>query len=107
MKAVEPNSGHEPAATDSEPDFDALESASTGLDKEQTKRLHAAVDALTALDFLQLAERMKDTARALPLSGTDTGELRRRLAMLKDEANRVAPPGLEQIRELAGLPYRK
>src|SRR4051794_32235106 len=25
MKAVEPNSGHEPAAMDSEPDFDALE----------------------------------------------------------------------------------
>ncbi len=87
-------------------DIAALESASLNITPTEEERLRAAMCALSSLDFLSLAEKMKTVARSMPFSGRPSSELRKELQEIVTRTRTMPladPPGAPQIEELTGL----
>lgn len=92
----------------SKPDatIDAIEDASVKLTPAEREKRNAALHALMALDFLELAEQMKAAARSLPFSGLPLRDLRPELENILSTARTMPvedPPGMAQIEEFGGL----
>lgn len=88
------------------PDIIALEQSSLAINARDEERLRAGMYALSALDFLSLAEKMKTLAKSMPFIGKPSSALRTDLLEIVKQARTLPlndPPGAEQIEELPGL----
>ena len=85
------------------PDIAALERKSFALSEEMDSRFYAAVQALSALELLALAETTNDVARALPFEGRMTDKLREDIHGLierKESLSLASPPSCLELDEL-------